>query len=221
MSTERYRLMPAGLSYVTERSAQENLIMKRVFIVALVGALLGIPAAAQTGQPTSPKDPMSTWLHNAYSTNRKNIERSGEKVPEGLYGMRPGAQVEVRTFGQILGHLANFNYLWCSQAKGEKNPAQGSDFEKLTSKALLLRALSDAFTYCDGVYSALTDASGLEVITVTQENGRQAQVPRMSLLILNYGHNNDHYGNLVTYMRIKSIVPPSSEPRPQQPQPQR
>jgi uncharacterized damage-inducible protein DinB len=189
--------------------------MKRVFIVALLGTWLGIPAAAQTGQQSSPKDPMAIWLHNAFSTNRRNIERSAEKVPEELYGLRPGPQMEVRSFGQIVGHLANFNYLWCSQAKGEKNPGQGSDFEKLTSKAVLLRALGGAFTYCDSAYAALTDASGLEVITVTQESGRQAQVPRMSLLVLNYGHNNDHYGNLVTYMRIKSIVPASSEPRPQ------
>ena len=195
--------------------------MKRVFIVVLLGIMLAIPAVAQTGQQTSPKDPMATWLHNAFNTNRKNIEKSAEKVSEDLYGLRPGPQEEVRTFGQILGHLANFNYLWCSQAKGEKNPGQGSDFEKLASKAALLRALSDAFTYCDTAYAALTDASGLEVITVTQESGRKAQVPRMSLLVLNYGHNNDHYGNLVTYMRIKSIVPASSEPRPQQPQPQR
>ena len=195
--------------------------MKRVFIVVLLGIVLAIPAAAQTGQQSSPKDPMATWLHNAFNTNRKNIEKSAEKVPEDLYGLRPGPQEEVRTFGQILGHLANFNYMWCSQAKGEKNPGQGSDFEKLASKAALLRALSDAFTYCDTAYAALTDASGLEVITVTQESGRKAQVPRMSLLVLNYGHNNDHYGNLVTYMRIKSIVPASSEPRPQQPQAQR
>jgi uncharacterized damage-inducible protein DinB len=195
--------------------------MKKGFAIAVLGICFGIPAAAQTGQQTSPKDPMATWLHNAFSTNRKNIEKSAEKVPEELYSLRPGLQVEVRTFGQILGHLANFNYLWCSQAKGEKNPAQGSDYEKLTSKALLLRALNDAFTYCDGAYAALTDASGLEIITVTQESGRQAQVPRMSLLVLNYGHNNDHYGNLVTYMRIKSIVPASSEPRPQQQQLQR
>ena len=195
--------------------------MKRVFIVVLLGIVLAIPAAAQTGQQTSPKDPMATWLHNAFNSNRKNIEKSAEKVSEDLYGLRPGPQEEVRTFGQILGHLANFNYMWCSQAKGEKNPGQGSDFEKLASKAALLRALSDAFTYCDTTYAALTDASGLEIITVTQENGRKAQVPRMSLLVLNYGHNNDHYGNLVTYMRIKSIVPASSEPRPQQPQPQR
>ena len=195
--------------------------MKRVFIVVLLGIVLAIPAAAQTGQQSSPKDPMATWLHNAFNSNRKNIEKSAEKVSEDLYGLRPGPQEEVRTFGQILGHLANFNYLWCSQAKGEKNPGQGSDFEKLASKAALLRALSDAFTYCDTAYAALTDASGLEVITVTQESGRKAQVPRMSLLVLNYGHNNDHYGNLVTYMRIKSIVPASSEPRAQQPQPQR
>ena len=195
--------------------------MKRVFIVVLLGIVLAIPAVAQTGQQTSPKDPMATWLHNAFNSNRKNIEKSAEKVSEDLYGLRPGPQEEVRTFGQILGHLANFNYLWCSQAKGEKNPGQGSDFEKLASKAALLRALSDAFAYCDSAYAALTDASGLEVITVTQENGRKAQVPRMSLLVLNYGHNNDHYGNLVTYMRIKSIVPASSEPRPQQPQAQR
>jgi len=195
--------------------------MKRVFIVMLLGIALVIPAAAQTGQQTSPKDPMATWLHNAFNTNRKNIEKSAEKVSEDLYGLRPGPQEEVRTFGQILGHLANFNYMWCSQAKGEKNPGQGSDFEKLASKDALLRALSDAFTYCDTAYAALTDASGLEVITVTQESGRKAQVPRMSLLVLNYGHNNDHYGNLVTYMRIKSIVPASSEPRPQQPQAQR
>ena len=195
--------------------------MKKGLAIAVLGICFGIPAAAQTGQQNSPKDPMATWLHNAFSTNRKNIEKSAEKVPEELYGIRPGPQVEVRTFGQILGHLANFNYLWCSQAKGEKNPAQGSDYEKLTSKALLLRALSDAFTYCDGVYAALTDASGLEIITVTQESGRQAHVPRMSLLVLNYGHNNDHYGNMVTYMRIKSIVPASSEPRPQQQQPPR
>jgi uncharacterized damage-inducible protein DinB len=194
--------------------------MKKGFAIAVLGICFGIPAAAQTGQQTSPKDPMATWLHNAFSTNRKNIEKSAEKVPEELYSLRPGPQVEVRTFGQILGHLANFNYLWCSQAKGEKNPAQGSDYEKLTSKALLLRALNDAFTYCDGAYAALTDASGLEIITVTQESGRQAQVPRMSLLVLNYGHNNDHYGNMVTYMRIRSIVPASSEPRPQQPRAQ-
>jgi uncharacterized damage-inducible protein DinB len=174
--------------------------------------VLSSNAGAQTPPPQS--NPMSTWLRGSYTTNRNYLARTAEKMPDDLYSMRPGAQMEVRTFGQILGHLANLNFMWCSQAKGEKNPNQGHDFEKAATKAELVKGLNDALTYCDTAYSALTDASGMETIPITQENGRQTQSLRMSLLVLNYGHNNEHYGNLVTYMRIKSIVPPSSEPRP-------
>jgi uncharacterized damage-inducible protein DinB len=151
--------------------------------------------------------------------NRNNIARSAEKMPEENYGMRPGSQEEVRTFGQQLGHIADYNFLWCSQAKGEKNPNAGKNLEKLTTKAEFTKALNDAFAYCDGVYNSLTDASGMEVVDITQENGRQTKNLRMALLILNYGHNNEVYGSMVTYLRIKNIVPTSSEPRPQGQQP--
>jgi uncharacterized damage-inducible protein DinB len=180
---------------------------------ALALSLLAIPAIAQTpAQPTA--NPLSTWLRTAYMGNRNNVLRSAEKMPEEFYGLRPGAQQEVRTFGQQLGHLANFNYLWCSQAKGEKNPNAGNNLEKLNTKAEFTKALTDAFTYCEAVYTALTDASGTEMVDITQENGRQTRNLRMALLILNYGHNNEIYGSIVTTMRIKSIVPPASEPRP-------
>ena len=194
--------------------------MSKILVVALLGSLLTITAAAQTAQQP-PANPLSTWLRNAYMGNRNNIVRSAEKMPEQNYGMRPGPQQEVRTFGQQVGHIAKFNYLWCSQAKGEKNPIAGTDPEKLTTKADFMKALNDAFAYCDSAYDALTDTSGMEMIDVTQENGRQTRNLRMALLILNYGHNNEIYGNLVTYLRMKSIVPASSEPRTQQPQPQR
>jgi uncharacterized damage-inducible protein DinB len=94
---------------------------------------------------------MAAWLRNAYTTNRNYLARAAEKMPEESYGMRPGPQMEVRTFGQILGHVANFNFLWCSQAKGEKNPAESRDFEKTTTKAELVKGLNDALTYCDAV----------------------------------------------------------------------
>jgi uncharacterized damage-inducible protein DinB len=193
--------------------------MKKLLFVVLLGFLLAIPAAAQTA-PQASANPLSTWLRNAYTGNRNIIVRAAEKMPEENYGMRPGPQEEVRTFGQQVGHVARFNYLWCAQAKGEKNPSAGTDLEKLPTKAELLKALNDAFTYCDSAYAALTDSSGMEVIDITQESGRQTRNLRMALLILNYGHNNEIYGNLVTYMRIKSIVPPSSEPRTQLPRPQ-
>ena len=116
------------------------------------------------------------------------------------------------------GHLANYNYLWCSQSKGEKNPNAGNDLTKLSTKAEFIKALTDAFAYCGGAYASLTDASGTETIDITQENGRTTRNLRMALLILNYGHNNEIYGSMVSYLRMKSIVPPASEPRPQQKQ---
>jgi len=144
--------------------------------------------------------------------------RAAEKMPEENYGLRPGTQQEVRTFGQQVGHVANYNFMWCAQAQGEKNPNAGTNLEKLNTKAEFLKAVNDAFAYCDGVYSSLTDASGLEMVDITQESGRQTRNLRMALLILNFAHNNEIYGNMVTSMRMKDIVPASSEPRPQRPQ---
>jgi uncharacterized damage-inducible protein DinB len=172
---------------------------------------LATSALAQGTQP--PQDnPMSAWLRDAYTRNRTNIARTAEKMPEEFYDMRPGMQQEVRTFGQQVGHVANFNFLWCSQAKGEKNP-NTANLEKLGTKAEFIKALNDAFAYCDGVYAALTDESGAQVIDITQESGRQARNLRLGLLTLNYGHNNEIYGSMVAYLRMKNIVPPASEPR--------
>ena len=185
--------------------------MRKLILAVLLASILVIPVAAQTQQSAPPS--FSGFLKNMFRNNRSEIARSAEKFPEEFYGLRPGPQTEVRTFGQLVGHLANFNYLWCSQAKNEKNPMEGKDFEKLTSKADLSKALNDAFAYCDSVYNSLTDASGQEILEITQENGSKRRINRLSLLVLNYGHNEHHYGNMVTYMRMKSIVPASSEPR--------
>jgi hypothetical protein len=188
--------------------------MKHRFAPLFLFALT-LPAGAQNAPAANP---MSAWLKTAYTNNRNNIVRTADKMPEENYGMRPGTQPEVRTFGQQVGHVANYNFLWCSQAKGEKNPNAGNNLEKLASKAEFMKALNDAFSYCDGVYAALTDASGAETIDITQENGRQTRNLRMGLLTLNYGHNNEIYGSMVILLRMKNIVPPASEPRPQQKQ---
>ena len=186
--------------------------MAKLSVILLLSTLM-MTASAQAQAPAPAQaNPLSTWLRNAYTGNRNNIVRSAEKMPEENYGMRPGAQQEVRTFAQQVSHVAFYNFLWCSQAKGEKNPNPGN-LDKLTSKAEIMKVLNDAFTYCDGVYSALTDASGTEVIDITQENGRQTRNLRMGLLTLNYGHNNEIYGSMVVYLRMKNIVPPASEPR--------
>ena len=183
--------------------------MTRLFVLF---SLIAASAVAQAPAP-DPANPMSTWLRNAWMGNRNNIVRTAEKMPEENYGMRPGTQTDVRTFGQQVTHVATFNFLWCSQAKGEKNPSPGN-LDKMTAKADIVKVLNDAFTYCESAYNALTDASGAETIDITQENGRQTKSLRMGLLTLNYGHNNEIYGSMVAYLRMKDIVPPASEPRP-------
>ena len=177
--------------------------------------ILLLPLLTGSALAQSDANPLSTWLRDAYTRNRGTIVRTAEKMPEENYPMRPGTQTEVRTFGQQVTHVATFNFLWCSQAKGEKNPSPGN-LDKLTSKAEIMKVLNDAFSYCDSAYSALTDASGAETIDITQESGRQTRSLRFGLLTLNYAHNNEIYGSMVAYLRMKDIVPPASEPRPPQ-----
>lgn len=199
-------------------------IHRRLALAAtLLATSLTLPAFAQQA-PQAPQTPPTAvgFLKNLYNGNKNNILRSADKMPEEFYGLRPGPQQEVRTFGQHVAHVATYSFLWCSQAKGEKNPNAGRDLEKtLTSKADIVKAVTEAFAYCDTAYAALSEANANEVIDITQENGRQQRLPRMGLLMLNVAHNNEIYGNMVTTMRIKSIVPSSSEPRPQAPPPAR
>ena len=134
------------------------------------------------------------------------IEGAANKMPEEEYGFKPDPAV--RSFGQILGHIADANYLFCSAALGEKNPSP--DVEKTkTTKADLTSALRDAFAYCNRAYAGLTDANAAETIKAFGQERN-----RLGVLWFNASHNLEHYGNLVVYLRSKGIVPPSSEPKP-------
>ena len=134
------------------------------------------------------------------------IERAAEKVPEGEYAFKPDPAV--RSFGGILGHIADTNYAFCSSVLGESNPSPNIE-KTMTTKAELTKALHDAFAYCDRAYAALTDENAHETVkTFGQERNR------LGVLWFNAAHNLEHYGNLVVYMRTKGIVPPSSEPKP-------
>jgi uncharacterized damage-inducible protein DinB len=179
----------------------------RVLATAFVLLAIALPAAGQQAAPQGPPT-VTGFLRNLYNGNKNSVLRVAERMPEEFYGQRPGTQEEVRTFGQHVAHIATYNYLWCSQAKGEANPNAGRDLEKaLKAKAEIIKAVTDAFAYCDPVYASLTDASGAEVISITQENGRQQQQTRAGLLMLNVVHSNETYGSMVTTLRMKNLSP--------------
>ena len=188
-------------------------MLNRTLSTGLLVALLGSPLVAQQGAAQTPPT-VTGFLRNLYAGNKNSVLRVADRMPEEFYGLRPGTQEEVRTFGQHVAHIATYNFLWCSQAKGEANPNAGRDLEKtLRTKAEIVKAITDAFAYCDPAYAGLTDASGAEVITMNQENGRQQQQTRAGLLMLNVVHSNETYGSMVTTLRIKNISPqPNAAP---------
>lgn len=164
------------------------------------------PAGAQMA-PAAGAHPLSGSLKRMFDGVKLNLKESAEKVPEADYAFKPTP--EVRSFGQLIGHVANAHFGYCARAKGEKSPS-AEDFEKTTGKAALLQALNDSIAYCDGLYGSMTDQAAMEMLP------GQNPSPRVSTLIFIVSHDNEHYGNLVTYMRLKGIVPPSTE-RAQQP----
>ena len=163
--------------------------------------LLALPAFCQEKQ--SSDNPFSAINKHGYERTKGILLRSAEKMPEENYSFKPVDTV--RSYGQIIGHLADAQYLFCSTASGEKNPDLKIEKTK-TSKADLVAALKDGFEYCDKVYDAATDAAGTQTVKFFGTD-----VPKFAVLSINIGHNMEHYGNLVTYMRIKGIVPPTSE----------
>jgi len=135
------------------------------------------------------------------------ITATADQVPENLYSFRPTD--DVRTLGQILGHIADGNYSICSAASGQDSPNSDSIEQTKTSKADIQQALAAAFAYCQGIYETMSDATGAET---TPYLGGQP-FARSAILAFNSTHNYEHYGNLVTYMRINNIVPPTSAPQ--------
>ena len=135
------------------------------------------------------------------------IGRAAEKMPEEQFAFKPDPAV--RSFGQILGHIADANYSFCAGVLGESSPSPGIEKTK-TTKAELTAALRDAFAYCGRAYDALTDASANEIV---KAYGQERN--KLGVLWFNASHNLEHYGNLVVYMRTKGVTPPSSDPKPQ------
>jgi uncharacterized damage-inducible protein DinB len=170
-----------------------------------VGALLVVLGAAfvHAQAPAGAANPMSGGSKMMFQMVSGYLTRSAEKVPEDVYAFKPTP--EVRSFGQIIGHVAEENYGICAAALGEKPPVEGIEKSK-TTKAELAKALADSVAYCQKAYSSLTDASGAEMMPFFGQ-----KLARLSILDFNTSHDYEHYGNLVTYMRLKGIVPPSSE----------
>ena len=178
--------------------------MTRTLCVLLVMMTLAVPAAAQQNPPS----PFPTYLQGQYANLKKFIMGSAEKMPAEHFSFRPSP--DVRTYAELFGHTMQAQFGYCSTVKGVANPTAGKELEKIvTDKAGVIQMVKDAFEYCDEPFAKLTNENALEMITAGTPP-YQRQIARANQLTMLVVHGNEHYGNLVTYMRIKGIVPPSS-----------
>ena len=167
-----------------------------------VAALALLPAPLRAQAPANP-NPSTQAVKGQFGMVKSVLARTAEKVPENLYEFKPVP--EVRSMGQIIGHVADAQFMICAAAAGEKAPQSGIEKSK-TTKADLSRALADSSAYCDTVLAGLDDRKGMEIVQFFT-----GPTPRLNVLTFNIAHSYEHYGNLVTYMRLKGILPPSSE----------
>ena len=162
-------------------------------------SVLASLANAQQGMPNpiAGPNPLTKTLSIFRSNMQDKIMKSADEMPESKYSYRPTK--DVRSFGEIVTHVADISYILCSNAKGEANPAMAT---AKSSKAEIVAYLKGSFDYCDRVYSGFTDAH-------LNDPADFFGFKTNKMFILTQAGNHDalHYGNLVTYLRINGLEP--------------
>lgn len=175
----------------------------RRMLLAALAALLVTPALTEAQMAGGAEGaPAMDATRQQYEAVRDYVLQTARGVPQDLIEYRPTE--EVRSFGELFGHIANASYSFCSAAMGEQSPSS-TDYEEVTDKAGLTEALEEAFAYCDRVHGELGGPAAMEEVDLFGQTGT-----RLWVLTFNATHTWEHYGNLVTYLRLNGIVPPSS-----------
>jgi uncharacterized damage-inducible protein DinB len=209
MPNARTLLSPAASTHETIAVSKKETQMTRLAFVAIVAASLS--ASARPVGQTAPgsADPanvtrFSRAVKARFDSIKRDIVEAAEAVPEREYGFRPTP--EVRSFGELIGHIADSQNFFCGVAGGS-DPAYSDALEKTKSptKTTWVEGLKASVAKCDEVYSSTNGDNALDLV-----KAGKGDALRGMMLIDNISHDNEHYGNIVTYMRLKGRVPPST-----------
>ena len=148
-------------------------------------AILLLSAGSARAQQPDVKE-MGAMLGKTFAELSGWILKSAEMVPADKYSYKPAPTV--RTFGELLGHVADGSHYFCGRAAGKKVQWSDAVAQGKTDKATVVPKLKEALDACSAAHGT----------------------GHLGMLIQNYGHVNLHYGNMVTYMRMLGLVPPSS-----------
>ncbi|MFL5541860.1 MAG: DinB family protein [Longimicrobiaceae bacterium] len=178
-------------------------------LAALVLFPAATAAAQAPGRAVDPAPSAVAGVRELWQTSRDYILAAAEQLPESEYAYRPTP--EVRTLGQLFAHVAGSQRMLCAMALGERNESAASG----TTKADVVAALRASNDYCARAY-AISDADAMGLAAPSDSISASllgSSRTRFYVLAMNAWHDNEHYGNIVTCMRLRGLVPPSSQPR--------
>ena len=169
----------------------------------MIGGMVLVMTLVMPAAPQTATNPTVANLRATLDVVKGWVLKAAEQVPEEHYAFAPAPTV--RSMGAIFGHIADANFGICGTASGEKPAMSGIEKTKKT-KAELRDALAQSFKFCEAAFDGMTGARTDEVVKFFLPGTST----RLGVLAFNNAHNFEHYGNLVTYMRLKGLVPPSS-----------
>jgi uncharacterized damage-inducible protein DinB len=169
------------------------------------------PAAPVTQKPMMTANPITDAERKTYDEYKNYLLKAADEMPEKDYAFRPATmpaadKKDIRTFAEVLIHIADENGMFCGLAEGMTAPAPAAG---ATTKAAVQKALADSFAFCDKAWAGTTDKNAVTAVELPFGLGMST---RLAALSFNSAHNAEHYGNVVTYLRAKGLVPPSSQP---------
>ena len=171
--------------------------MNRYSMMMIVYLLPFASAGAQTSAP------IIAEMKQFYTIRRGDLLKAADRMPAAAYDFRPTP--EVRTFAQLLAHIIDTQMSFCSAVKGEPRKLNASS---KTTKADLVAALKVSFDECDSAFDAMTDSSAAQML-----QAGNSERSKLGTLLYATLHDNEEYGYLSMYLRLKGLVPPSTDSR--------
>lgn len=157
--------------------------------IVMIACCVFLPAVSSFAQTAPDKAPdVVTDLRNGFNEVNEWVTKAAEMVPADKYNYRPVDTV--RTFGQIVAHITDSYNFFCARGAGNKVEYSDATEKGATDKDTLLPKLKEAVGRCNAAYNSTN--------------------PQLRPLFNNVGHTSLHYGNIITYMRMLGMKPPSS-----------
>lgn len=192
---------------------------KPVSLLLLICCFAVAAAYAQSAPPAKPAQPstpptLTMIVDRSLNYPESEFVPAAEAMPEDKYEFAPAATMGefkgVRTFGQQVRHVAAANYMICAAIQSEKPPVDTGGENgpaSIKTKADSVKFLKDSYAYCHKAYQSINDGNATGQV---QSPFGPNKVSRLGLAVMNVGHNFDHYGQMVEYLRMNSIIPPAS-----------